>query len=89
MAIRGGGGRLAPLGEAGWAEVVARKPALRGTEVPYPARLALPALWDKTGVAAVPALGYRRGLHPKKTAIAAFRPYRPLAPAVFAAPDPA
>jgi len=74
------------LGAEGWAEIVARAPALRESPLPYPARLGLPALRDRRGVVAVPGLGYRRAAGPKTTLIAAFRPQRPLAPAVFAAP---
>jgi len=82
------GGTIAPLGAAGWAELVAAQPALRATRIPYPARLALPALRDRKGIAAVPSLGYRRPGRPEKTLIAALAPLRPLAPAVFAAPLP-
>ncbi len=77
------GTRVAALGAQGWAELVARAPDPRGGPLPYPARLPVPALWDRKGLVAVPALGWRRG--PKKTAISAFRPRRPLVPAVFAA----
>jgi tRNA(Ile)-lysidine synthase len=84
----GGKGRtVGPLGAAGWAELVARRPTLRTTAVPYAARLSLPVLRDRRGILAVPGLGYRRGLNPKKTPIAAFEPLRPLAPALFAAPN--
>jgi tRNA(Ile)-lysidine synthase len=76
---------VAALGDAGWAEIVARAPGVRETRVPYPARLALPALRDRRGVVAVPALGYRRAGDPKKTLISTFRPARTLAPAIFAA----
>jgi tRNA(Ile)-lysidine synthase len=82
------GGNIGPLGAAGWAELVAAQSALRATPVPYPARLTLPALRDRTGIAAVPSLGYRRRGCPEKTLIAAPAPLRPLAPAVFAAPFP-
>ncbi len=77
---------IAALGAAGWAEAVARAGALRATPIPYAARLGLPALRDRSGVLAVPSLGFRRERSPKKTPIAAFRPRGPLAPAVFAAP---
>ena len=50
-------------------------------------RLALPALRDAHGIAAVPAIAFRRGFGPKKTPFAAFEPLRPLAPALFAARD--
>src|SRR5262249_53708377 len=76
---------IAALGPAGWAEIVARAPRLRATPMPYPARLALPAVRDRDGVLAVPALGYRRGGGRKINAIATMRPVRPLAGAVFAA----
>lgn len=76
---------VGPLGAAGWAELVARQPALRASAVPYPARLALPALRNRRGLVAVPLLGHVRTYGPKKTQIAAFEPLRPLAPAPFAA----
>lgn len=79
---------VGPLGAAGWAELVRRRPAFRATPLPYAARLALPALRDRRGLSAVPAFGYRRG-GPKKTLIAAFQPLRPLAAAIFAASDAA
>jgi tRNA(Ile)-lysidine synthase len=78
---------LGPLGAAGWADLVRRDAAVRATALPYAARLSLPAYRDRHGIAAVPALGYRRAPIPKKTPIPAFEPLRPLAPAVFAAPD--
>lgn len=90
FAVRLAGSRkavaVAALGAAGWAEIVARAPSLRETSVPYPVRLALPALRDRHGILAVPGLGYRRSGDLKKTLISTFRPARPLAPAVFAAP---
>jgi hypothetical protein len=85
VAPRRSGVTLGPLGVDGWA-AVARAPGPRTTAIPYSARLALPALRDRRGLVAVPALGYRRPGGPKKTLIAAFQPLRPLAPAVFAAP---
>jgi tRNA(Ile)-lysidine synthase len=83
----GKGWTVGPLGSAGWAELVARQPALRAGAMPHPARLALPALRDRHGVLAAPGLAYCRSLSPKKTPIAAFEPLRPLAPALFAAPN--
>lgn len=84
---------IAALGAAGWAEIVAREPGLRTADIPYAARLSLPALRDRArkrgGIVAVPALGFRRGPGRKKAAIAGFRPRRPLAGAIFAAPLPA
>ncbi|MGH7006676.1 MAG: hypothetical protein ACREIP_22235, partial [Alphaproteobacteria bacterium] len=79
----------AALGAEGWAEAVARAPWLRETPAPYPARLALPALWDRRGVAAIPALVYERGRPSsrKKAAFARLLPPRALMAAVFAALD--
>jgi tRNA(Ile)-lysidine synthase len=81
---------VAGLGTAGWAEIVAREPGLRATAIPYAARPSLPALRDgarrRDGILEVPALGFRRGPGRKKAAIAALRPRRPLAAAIFAAP---
>jgi len=71
------------LGADGWAALVAARPAARRTRIPYPARLALPAVFDLDGLFAVPHLGFVRGC---ATALvtAAFRPHRPLGPPVFA-----
>jgi tRNA(Ile)-lysidine synthase len=80
---------IAGLGAPGWAEIVARAPGLRATDIPYAARLALPALRDRRGVLAVPSLGYGRVRSRKKAAIAAYRPERPPAAAIFAAALPA
>jgi tRNA(Ile)-lysidine synthase len=82
----GTGVEIAGLGESGWAEIVGREPALRATAIPYAARLGLPALRGRRHVLDVPALGYRQGRSRKNASIAAFRPRRPLAPAIFAAP---
>ncbi len=51
---------LGALGTAGWAEVRAAAPGLRATQIPAPARPALPALRDAQGLLAVPHLGYER-----------------------------
>ncbi len=86
FAAAGGDGdaELAALGADGWAEVVARDPAMRETQVPAPARLPLPALRDDGGVAAVPHLGYRRpDAAGVAFAVAGFRPPGPLAGAPF------
>ena len=79
---------VGPLGAAGWAELVGRRPSLRATPLPYAARLGLPALRDLHGLVAVPPFGYRRPGGPKKTSISAFQPLRPLAAAPFAAARP-
>jgi hypothetical protein len=81
---------IVALGASGWAEIVAREPALRATAIPYTARPSLPALRDRArkrdGIVEVPALGFRRAPSRKKAVFAAFRPRRPLAAAIFAAP---
>jgi len=49
------------LGSEGWAAVVKDRPEVRATTaLPWPARLALPALWGADQVIEVPHLGYRR-----------------------------
>ncbi len=78
---------VGPLGAAGWAELVQQVPKLRKTPLPHAARLALPALSDRRGLIAVPALGYLRAGSRKKTSFVAFQPLRPLAAATFAAPE--
>lgn len=79
-------GRIEVLGEAGWAELLRRRPDLRGGGPPFAARLALPALRDRRGVVIVPHLGFGRfsrkaGGRPRLTLV--FRPARPLCPAEF------
>jgi tRNA(Ile)-lysidine synthase len=54
------GSRIANLGESGWREVVAAKPEIRASPLPYAVRLALPAVFDLEGVVAVPHLMYGR-----------------------------
>ncbi len=48
------------LGPAGVAELDGRQPALRRSHLPRLLYPVLPAVWDRAGLAAVPALGYRR-----------------------------
>ena len=62
-----------------------RTPALRRIAIPYAARLALPALRDRAGIAAVPALSYVRAAVRGAGFVARFAPPRPLAAAAFAA----
>ena len=52
--------RLAPLGEAGW-RAISRCPLVNAEAIPAAARAALPALWDRHGLLAVPHLGFLRG----------------------------
>lgn len=51
---------VSALGREGWAEVVAERPELRSTRLPYAARIVLPAIRDSQGVLEVPHLGFRR-----------------------------
>ncbi len=77
------------LGSDGWRQIVAARENLRAKAIPFPARVALPALWDLDGVAVVPHLKFLRpDLLAKGSAAieAVFRPARPLAPAPFAPP---
>lgn len=48
------------LGPEGWREVVKECPELRNSAIPYPVRLALPALADEREIVAVPHLNFRR-----------------------------
>ena len=51
---------VGPLGRDGWAEIVAADPKSRETEIPFPARLVLPAIRDLIGIREVPHLDFRR-----------------------------
>ena len=51
---------LAPLGEAGWGQVVKKKPELRKLPLPYEVKKTMPALFDNSGVLEVPHLNYYR-----------------------------
>jgi tRNA(Ile)-lysidine synthase len=53
--------RLQALGDEGWRDINGQCGELRGREIPHPARLTLPALFDEKGVLCVPHLGFRRG----------------------------
>jgi hypothetical protein len=77
---------VAALGAGGWAELIGHRPALRGASVPAPARLALPALRDRTGVVCVPHLGYGRASRKAASLMCdqiIFRPARSLCAAEF------
>jgi len=79
-------GRVTALGEAGWAEIVRRRPDLRQSSLPFAARVALPAVRDRRGIVAVPHLFYGR-ISRKAASLyghqVTFRPARPLCPAEF------
>ncbi len=74
------------LGRAGWAEIAARRAAVRGHAVPAAVRPSLPSLWDIDGVVSVPHLDYctpgaqTAGGNPLAAAV---RPDSPLSPASF------
>ena len=80
---------LAPLGEAGWREIVDHAPVFRRRSPPRAVLAVLPALRDGQGVVRVPHLGYVRPEIPKNlrawlmAAKADFRPRRPLAGSGF------
>lgn len=75
---------LGPLGEAGWAQVAAAIPALRKLPIPAPARLPLPALFDRRGVLEAPLFGFRRRPEiPAFLRVCRFAPRNPLAPLGF------
>ena len=79
-----GGLVLGPLGEAGWAEAAAARPALRDLPLPAPARLALPALFDGRGLLEVPLLSYLREPESRPwLRLCRFAPPNTLAPARF------
>jgi tRNA(Ile)-lysidine synthase len=56
----GGPVYLGPLGQGGWSEIASKMPGQGGLLPPFPVRTALPALFDRSGVAEVPHLGYVR-----------------------------
>ena len=71
--------RLAPLGEAGWAEVSGAPGGARAGAVPAAAGVGLPALSDRHGLLSVPQLGF--GCGPEAGAAlkkCAFAPENPL-----------
>ena len=51
---------LAALGRDGWAEIRSADSARPFAAIPAPIRYTLPAMWDHTGLVAVPHFGYRR-----------------------------
>jgi len=51
---------LGPLGRSGWSEIASKMAANDRVLPPFPVRTALPALFDRSGVAEVPHLGYVR-----------------------------
>jgi tRNA(Ile)-lysidine synthase len=69
-------GEIACLGEVGWYQIVTDKPALAGHPCPYPARLALPALWQAGHVLAVDALDYSRNDASLRSSLALRAPQR-------------
>lgn len=80
------------LGREGWAQAAARRPSLRATPIPAPARPSLPTLWDIDGVVVVPHLHYCRDgertptstpAHGRTAFVAEFRPACPLSPPGF------
>jgi tRNA(Ile)-lysidine synthase len=79
-----GGLRLGPLGEAGWARVLIDGRAPRDVPIPPPARLALPALFDRCGLLESPLLGYLRpGEKVGRLRLCRFAPRNAMAPAGF------
>lgn len=71
---------LARLGRDGWAQALKATPSLRDNPLPYPARLALPALWRGKKLLGAPHLGFS-AVSPKS---AGFE----VSEAVFAPPSP-
>jgi len=65
------GAVLGPLGRAGWNEAVSLAPELRGSPIPHPARLVLPALFDAAGIRDIPILNFHRPEN--KSGLSAFR----------------
>lgn len=77
---------LAALGEAGWIEIVRRRPDLRRCRLPFAVKVALPAIRDRRGILAVPHLGYGRVSRKTASLMAKpvdFRPVRALCPTEF------
>ena len=88
VAVWGGKRRdlsVGALGSDGWSEIVQLQPGLRAHPIPLAARLALPALWDRGSVAAVPHLGFRRVSGPGEPhfRVLAWQPPNPLTGAGF------
>jgi tRNA(Ile)-lysidine synthase len=71
---------LARLGRDGWVQALKIAPSLRDNPLPYPARLALPALWRGKKLLAVP--------HLELSALSPKNPRFELLEAVFSPPSP-
>ena len=56
---------LEPLGEAGWSQIIKKRPELRELSIPYEIKKTLPALFDSRGVLEVPHLNYCRFIRGK------------------------
>ena len=70
---------LGPLGEDGWAALPAGQRATARQVCPWPARVVLPALWDKLGLISQPHLGYVREDWSAMAGVELiFRPQRPI-----------
>lgn len=73
----------AALGAHGWTWLCAMRPDLRASPLPPPVRPALPALFDATGVSAVPHLGWSRETDGARVMDITFCPSRAIGESAF------
>jgi tRNA(Ile)-lysidine synthase len=86
IAVTGAAGAdlfVACLGERGWAALCGEAPILRSAPLPPPVRPALPALFDATGVSAVPHLGWSREPDGARVTDLTFCPSRAIGESAF------
>ncbi len=69
---------LGALGEAGWRQAIALDPSLRDGRIPWQAAVTMPALGDRVGLLAVPALGVHGARTPVDARLDARIAFQPL-----------
>lgn len=66
---------IAPIGEAGWAQIARNPEAAHLREAPYAARMALPAIWNGDTLAAIPSEGVWLSVPPDACVIEPLPPF--------------
>ena len=77
------GDRVGALGGAGWRQRRTLEDWIEARSLPAAVGPSLPAVWDRTGLLAVPHLGWRHPARPGAPVAVRFRPGRALAGATF------